>query len=121
MPVILSTGGGSLYDVTYCLAAWSHVPSWGSILDLMFLPGGMSLSREEGGGRETPRFRKAGGTHLTGMLSCLLFTFNLYDIIYRTSEHSVLKHYSKSRVIKLFFRITDRIFSISMKKYARTT
>ena len=29
MSVILSTAGGSLYDVTFCLAAWSHVPSGG--------------------------------------------------------------------------------------------
>ena len=27
--VILSTGEGSLYDVTSCLTAWSHVPSIG--------------------------------------------------------------------------------------------
>ena len=41
---------GSLYDVTSCLAAWSHVPSRGvSIPGPMFLPGGSlcveSLSR----------------------------------------------------------------------------
>ena len=29
--VILSMGGGVLYDVTSCLAAWSHVPSRGSL------------------------------------------------------------------------------------------
>ena len=38
VPVILSTGG-SLYDVTSCLAAWSHVPSRG-------LPPGGSVSEE---------------------------------------------------------------------------
>ena len=47
VPVILSTGG-SLYDVTSCLATWSHFPSKGvSFPGSMFLPGclcrGMSL------------------------------------------------------------------------------
>ena len=53
-------GGGSLYDVTSCLAGWSHVPSRGS------LSSGGSLSRgcmSGGGGfsvRETPRTVKNG-------------------------------------------------------------
>ena len=34
-------GGGSLYDVTSCLAAWSHVPSRVSVSGSMFLPGGL--------------------------------------------------------------------------------
>ena len=41
--VCLSTGG-SIYDVTSCLAAWSRVPSRGvSVPGPMFLPGGWSL------------------------------------------------------------------------------
>ena len=35
-------GGGSLYDVTSCLVAWSHVPSRGvSVSGPMFLRGGL--------------------------------------------------------------------------------
>ena len=30
-PVCHSVQGGSLYDVTSCLAAWSHIPSGGSL------------------------------------------------------------------------------------------
>ena len=33
-------GGGVVYDVTFCLAAWPHVPSgWVSVFGPMFLPG----------------------------------------------------------------------------------
>ena len=41
----VNMGEGSLYDVTSCLAAWSHIPSGGrvSVSGSMFLPGG-SLS-----------------------------------------------------------------------------
>ena len=54
MSVILSTGG-SLHDVPSCLAAWSHVTSWGSLSlvpcsfqgvsvpDPMFVPDGVSV------------------------------------------------------------------------------
>ena len=39
-----SHGGGSLYDVISCLAAWSHVPSGGvSVSGQMFLIGGVSV------------------------------------------------------------------------------
>ena len=70
-------GGESLYDVTSCLAAWSDVPSRGSLSLVpcssqgvsipgpMFLPGGLC-----GEGGLFPPIRKAGGTHLSGMLSC---------------------------------------------------
>ena len=34
--MFLSVGGGSLYDVTSCLAAWSHVPSRGSLVTCSF-------------------------------------------------------------------------------------
>ena len=50
MSVILSTsgqrGGGSLYDVTSCLAAWSHVPSGGSLCLWSHVPLRGSLSKE---------------------------------------------------------------------------
>ena len=53
--VILSMGGGggSLYDVTFCLAAWSHVPSGGiSVSRPMFLMGCLCLwSHVPSGGR----------------------------------------------------------------------
>ena len=54
--VILSTGRGSLYDVTSSLTAWSHVPSRGSLFLVprsfqggsvsgpMFIPRGVSVS-----------------------------------------------------------------------------
>ena len=71
---------GSLYDVTFCLAAWSHVPfrgcgclilcsfwGWGSsVPGTMLLPVGVSVGRP-------PRIRKAGGTHPPGMLSCYIY------------------------------------------------
>ena len=38
MSVILSTGRGSLYDVTFCLAAWSMFLLGGSVSGTMFLP-----------------------------------------------------------------------------------
>ena len=90
--VILSTEG-SLHDVISCLAAWSHVPSRGfsvpgpmvllgvSVLGVLvqrsLFQGGLcpgSLSRGvfvQGGSLRPSRIRKAGGTHPTGMLSCL--------------------------------------------------
>ena len=55
-----SPGGGGLYDVTSCLAVWSHVPSGGLCLWSHVPPGGgVFLSRRGGlsGGasvRETP-------------------------------------------------------------------
>ena len=48
LPVSHSVHRGSLYDVTSCLAAWSHIPSEGvSVLCPMFLGGGggRSVSR----------------------------------------------------------------------------
>ena len=64
---------GCLYDVTSCLAAWSHVPS-GGLCPWSHIPSGKSLSRRvrEGGlCRETPGIRKAGGLHPTVMVSCV--------------------------------------------------
>ena len=48
--LILFTGGGSLYDVTSCQAAWSHVPSSPCSSGGLCLEGG-SLSRESLSGR----------------------------------------------------------------------
>ena len=47
MSVILSTGRGSLYDVTSYLAAWSHVPSGEgvSIPGPLFLLGNLCVGR----------------------------------------------------------------------------
>ena len=41
--ILLTGGGGSLYDATSCLADWSYVPSGGvvSVSGPMFLPGGI--------------------------------------------------------------------------------
>ena len=78
-------GRGSLYDVTSCVAAWSHGPSGlslslvpcsfqevsvcGSMSGGGLFPGGISV------GRPPPRIRKADGRHHTGLLSCYLFLF----------------------------------------------
>ena len=52
-------GERSLYDVTSCLVAWSHVPVRGG------------LPTAGGGLRTIPtRTRKVGGAHPTGILSC---------------------------------------------------
>ena len=85
---VQGVGGGSLYDVTSCLAAWSHVPSRDSLPPLGggSASGGRSASRgsafrgglypwvclqgEDGGGQPPPQIRKAGGTHPTGMFFC---------------------------------------------------
>ena len=62
MSVILFTGGRwSMYDVTSCLAVWSHVPSWWgvSISGPMFLPGGLCLGLPDRNSSwtENPRHR----------------------------------------------------------------
>ena len=66
--------GGSLNDITFCLAAWFHVPSGVSVSDSMFLPK-RSLSRMVSV-RETPQpdtspiQLRVASTHRTGMHSC---------------------------------------------------
>ena len=77
--VILITGERrSLYDVTSWLDAWSYVPA-GVSLSLVpcILRRGLHLGVSVQGGlcqegiwRETPRIRKVGSMHPTGMLSC---------------------------------------------------
>ena len=86
--VCLSTGG-SLYDVTSCLAAWFHVPFRAVSF---FDPKGWSLSRgslsrgglsPEAGGlcqgdppkQRPPPWWRVGGMHPTGMLSCFDVSF----------------------------------------------
>ena len=68
--VCLSTGG-SLYDVTSCLAASSHVPSGASVPGPMFLLGGLSLVPCSFQRPPSPAATEASGTHRTGMHSCL--------------------------------------------------
>ena len=65
MSVILSMmeGGGSLYGITLSLAAWSHVLSRGSLSR-----GSLSPPPRQ----RSPVWWRAGGTHPTGMLSCLV-------------------------------------------------
>ena len=82
-------GGGPLYDVIFCLAAWSHVPSRG-LCPWSRVPGGSlckglclgSLSRESPY-RDTPppQIRKVGGMHPTGMLSYLKLILLRFDIL----------------------------------------
>ena len=60
----VSPGGGSLYDVTLWLAAWSHVPSRGS-LSSVCVGGGGSLS----GGRP-PKTVYEKAVHI--LLECCL-------------------------------------------------
>ena len=77
--VILSMGGGvSLYDVTSCVASWSHAPfggcnTWSHVPLGGLYPGGLCPEEKSlfgGGGvsvRRPPRIRKAGGTRPSGM------------------------------------------------------
>ena len=76
--VVLFTGG-SLYDVTSCLAAWSNVPS-GAIC-----PGG-SVPPLYGG--------QAGSTHPTGMLCCLIslfFIVKCFAVMFKPVHQSACK------------------------------
>ena len=66
MSVILSTGGGSVYDVTSCLAGCLAVRLGGLCLG-GFCPEGLCPG---GGGFRPLGIRKVGGTHPTGTLSC---------------------------------------------------
>ena len=78
----MSTGG---YDVTSCLAAWSHVP-----------PNEGSVSR--GGWADPCGTRKVGGMHPTGMFSCQSL-----------NSHSLNSHY-----VEPFAIICDLLQSIVM-------
>ena len=89
-PVCHSVQGGSLYDVTSCLAAWSHIPSGGSLsrgsLSGVSVQGGSLSGVSVGGGvfvqggslsggslsGGPPVWLRAGGTYPTGMHSCCL-------------------------------------------------
>ena len=72
--VILSTGGG-LYDVTSWLAAWSHVPSRGSLSLVPCSFWGISVQGWSVEFIMKHCIRKAGSTHPTGMLYCFHAVF----------------------------------------------
>ena len=82
-------GGGYLYDVTSCLAAWSHVPSGKgvSVPGPMFR-GGVSV-RELSLDRDSPIWWRAGGMHPTGMLPCwyLLFWISEYGVFHLSVKY----------------------------------
>ena len=72
-------GGGSLYDDTSCLAAWSRVPSAGvSVSGPMFLLG-VSVKWGLYQGDPPPIWWRAGGTHPTGMLSCYISNLKVHS------------------------------------------
>ena len=77
--------GAALYDVTSCLAAWSHVPSTGvSVPGSMFCPQGSltggGLCRGGGHCRECPPPSESGKWGVHSLLECfLVFNFLLSE------------------------------------------
>ena len=67
--VILFTGG-FLFDITFCLVAWSHFPSRGvSVSGPMFLLGGISVQGSLCLGRSLSRVVLSRGVSVNGSLS----------------------------------------------------
>ena len=115
LSVILFTGGrGSLYDVTSCLAAWSHVPSGGLCL-WFHVPSGGSLSR--GGSpwqrlpwTETPLNRDHSPPYgkeraVRILLECILVSSRIYVCTQPTGKINAYNTYSLA--------ITGTIFKFS--------